>query len=104
MKQPPQSLTATPPPNPAAGRAWLVALVAATVLALPSLAAAQAKPKDTKKADAGVIDLGEITVEGKVQKPQVFYVLGRSEFRYRGLELTRSFIDRILQTARANPF
>lgn len=59
---------------------------------------------ETKGPQDGVIDLGEITVEGKVQKPQVFYVLGRSQFRYQGLKLRRSFLHRIIDATKKNPF
>ena len=59
---------------------------------------------DAPKREPGVIDLGTLTVEGKVSKPMVFYVLGRSEFQYKGLKLSRSFVDRIVTSARKNPF
>ncbi len=51
-----------------------------------------------------VIDLGQIKVVGKVAKPQVFYVLGRSAVKYSGIRLNRSFVKRIVETARKNPF
>jgi hypothetical protein len=76
----------------------LVLGLALATFALPASAAEKKGAKD------GIIDLGEITVEGKVQKPQVFYVLGRSQFRYQGLRLRRSFIGRILDSAKKNPF
>ncbi len=72
-------------------------VLAVALLAVPGPAMAQDRSEE-------VIDLGEIVVEGKVQKPQVFYVLGRSEFRYKGIQLKRSFIDRIVRTAQKNPF
>ncbi len=79
--------------------AWLAALVLVTVRA-PTASAASPRGGD----DKGVIDLGELVVEGKIQKPQVFYVLGRHAFTYRGLALQRSFVKRILSDARKNPF
>ena len=81
-------------------------LVLACALALglfafsPKVGAASPRGGD----DKGVIDLGELVVEGKIQKPQVFYVLGRHEFTYRGLSLKRSFVQRILADAEKNPF
>ncbi len=51
-----------------------------------------------------VIELEGIIIEGKIPKPQVFYVLGRSQVRYQHLQLDRSFISRIVETARQNPF
>lgn len=55
-------------------------------------------------ASPPVIDLGQIKVVGKVAKPQVFYVLGRSAVTYSGIRLNRSFVQRIVETARKNPF
>jgi hypothetical protein len=51
-----------------------------------------------------VIELEGIIIEGKIPKPQVFYVLGRSQVRYEQLQLDRSFVSRIVETARQNPF
>ncbi len=79
-------------------RRWLWVLLLAAGLALP-VATFAASPKGKK-----VIDLGEMKVEGKILKPEVFYVLGRSEFRYEGLKLERSFVGRIISSARTNPF
>ena len=78
-------------------RLFLAALTLVTTL--PAVHGAE-----KKGAKDGVIDLGEITVEGKVQKPQVFYVLGRSQFRYTGLKLRRSFLHRIVDATKKNPF
>lgn len=50
------------------------------------------------------IQLEEMKIEGEVAKPQVFYVLGRREVRYRSLELDRSFLDRIVKSVEDNPF
>jgi hypothetical protein len=51
-----------------------------------------------------VIELEGIIIEGKIPKPQVFYVLGRSQVRYQNLQLDRTFVARIVETARQNPF
>jgi hypothetical protein len=48
--------------------------------------------------------LGEERVEGKVKKPEVFYVLVRQRFLYEDLSLKMSFVDLILKSARSNPF
>ena len=52
----------------------------------------------------GVISLEEMTIVGRIQKPEVFYVLGRTDFSYKGLTLKRSFVDRIGRSVRSNPF
>lgn len=81
--------------RPVAHAATIVLILA---LSTPAIAGEKKGAKD------GVIDLGQITVEGKVQKPQVFYVLGRSQFRYQGLKLRRSFLGKILESTQKNPF
>jgi hypothetical protein len=78
-----------------------ILLVGALSLAGLSLGSS-ARAEDPR--EPGVIDLGELMVEGKISKPQVFYVLGRAEFRYEGLKLKNSFLERIVDTARKNPF
>lgn len=51
-----------------------------------------------------IIELEAMVIEGKVAKPQVFYVLGRSRVDYENLKLHRSFVKRIVNTAKSNPF
>ena len=76
----------------------LVALMMGIMFVCPS--SAQAKAKRSPQ----VIELEGIDVIGKVAKPQVFYVLGRSTVRYEQLKLDQSFVQRIVATARKNPF
>lgn len=49
-------------------------------------------------------ELEELVVFGKIQKPEVFYVLGRTDFAYKGLALKKSFVDQIGKSVRSNPF
>ena len=85
----------------------VLVLAGLLVLTLAPVALAQEKPAKAapapKKTD-GAIDLGEEKVEGKVKKPEVFYVLVRQRFRYEDLSLKKSFVDLILKSARSNPF
>lgn len=60
-----------------------------------------AKPQAKK---GGAIDLGEMRVEGKLVKPEVFYVLRRQKPQYKDLKLKRSFVRLIIRSARTNPF
>ena len=53
---------------------------------------------------SSVIELEEMVIEGKVSKPNVFYILGRSRIRYEGLRLDQSFVQRIVDSVRKNPF
>ena len=92
----------TPRSVPRTGRLFTVALAALLLLLALAPAGLAASPRGGD--DKRVIDLGELVVEGKIQKPQVFYVLGRHAFTYRGLSLQRSFVKRILSDARSNPF
>lgn len=70
-------------------------------------AAAKAAPKASKARRAEpppkVIALEGDEIVGKVPKPQVFYVLGRSPSRYRGLDVRRSFVHKIVESLKRNP-
>ncbi len=57
-----------------------------------------------KRKPAKVIELEAMVIEGKVAKPQVFYVLGRSRVQYENLKMQRVFVDRIVEGAKKNPF
>ena len=75
-------------------------MVLATLLFLaPSVAHSAPKGKPSS-----VIELEEMVIEGKVSKPNVFYILGRSQIRDEGLRLDQSFVQRIVNSVRNNPF
>ena len=50
------------------------------------------------------IVLGEITVEGRRQKPQAFYILQRQNLNFDGLELKKSFVPKIEKSVEKQPF
>ena len=83
------------------GSACRRAIVLTALFSLLWVAPASAQEEERNPK---VIELEGIDVVGKVEKPQVFYVLARSAFRYEQLTLDQSFIDRIVDTARKNPF
>lgn len=56
------------------------------------------------RAPPQVIELEAMVIEGKIAKPQVFYVLGRSRVQYENLKMNRVFVDRIVEGAKKNPF
>jgi hypothetical protein len=60
--------------------------------------------KRSRKGPPRVIELEELVIEGRIQKPEVFYVLGRASSRYEKLELKRDFVDRIVKSVENNPF
>jgi hypothetical protein len=67
------------------------------VLATGGTAAAQEKKKK-------VLRLDEITVEGRIQKPQAFYILQRSPLNFESLERNESFIPKIMKSVENDPF
>jgi hypothetical protein len=59
-------------------------------------AAGKRKPK--------VIQLEEITIEGRVQKPNAFYILNRSNLGYEVLDLRTSFLRDVIRSVQRDPF
>ena len=75
--------------------------VAGLVLLLsPGGVEAQGRPRGTPR----VIQLDEIRIEGRVQKPNAFYILNRSSIGYEVLDLRTSFTREILRTVQDEPF
>ncbi|HKU38259.1 MAG TPA: hypothetical protein VJR89_08930 [Polyangiales bacterium] len=66
----------------------------------PSSAGAQAKPKRAPK----VIQLEEIKIEGRVQKPNAFYILNRSNLGYEVMDLRTSFVRDIVRSVQTDTF
>jgi len=61
---------------------------------------AQAKPRRAPK----VIQLEEIKIEGRVQKPNAFYILNRSNLGYEVMDLRTSFIRDIVRSVQSDTF
>lgn len=66
-------------------------------------AAAQDSPP-RKKQQPRVIQLEEIVIEGRVQKPNAFYILNRSNLGYEVLELRTSFLREVVKSVQKEPF
>ncbi|HET6340451.1 MAG TPA: hypothetical protein VFG30_44890 [Polyangiales bacterium] len=79
--------------------AIFLALVALGLLAGGS-AQAQSKPKRAPK----VIQLEEIKIEGRVQKPNAFYILNRSQLGYEVMDLRTSFIRDVVRSVQTDTF
>ena len=47
---------------------------------------------------------GEIVIEGKIQKPEAFYVLQKSGINYDWHELKQEFVPKILDSVTKAPF
>ena len=75
-------------------------LSAAFVFGVSTWAQAQSK----KKGKGRVIKIDAVTVEGKIQKPEAFYILQRSELNFKGLEPKKSFIPLIIKSVEKDPF
>ncbi len=51
-----------------------------------------------------VIQLDEIRIEGRVQKPNAFYILNRSNLGYEVLDLRTSFVREVIRSVQGEPF
>lgn len=74
------------------------ALAIGFVWGIPS-ASAQAR-----RGTPRVIQLDEVRIEGRVQKPNAFYILNRSSIGYEVLDLRSSFTREILRSVQSEPF
>ena len=79
---------------------WIAAAILGALLGLSSAAAAQQKKARAPK----VIQLEEIKIEGRVQKPNAFYILNRSNIGYEVMELRTTFLEQVVRSVRAEPF
>ncbi len=70
---------------------------AALLFAFPALGQDQAKKKKVIRLDA-------ITVEGRIQKPQAFYILQRSTLNFDELNRTESFVPKVEQSVEKDVF
>ena len=51
-----------------------------------------------------VIKLDTLTVEGRIQKPEAFYVLPRSNLTFDELQKSESFVPKIEKSVQKDPF
>lgn len=59
---------------------------------------------EAQRGQPRVIQLEEIRIEGRVQKPNAFYILNRSNLGYEVLDLRTSFVREIVRSVRHQPF
>lgn len=79
------------------GIRWLWLVVA--VLLIPTAAVAK------KKKEIRQVVIQEVTkVEGKIQKPEVWYLLPRSNLNFRGLKLENKLVPKIEESTKKDPF
>lgn len=73
-------------------------------LLLVAMSATASLAQDAKKRQPRVIQLEEIIIEGRVQKPNAFYILNRSNLGYEVLELRTSFLRKVVRSVQKEPF
>jgi hypothetical protein len=78
----------------------LIIAIGVLVLGGASAVDAQAKNKRAPK----VIQLEEIKIEGRVQKPNAFYILNRSNLGYEVLDLRTSFVRDVVRSVQSTAF
>jgi hypothetical protein len=104
-------LLAPPAAWPAQGKKKAPSPAAATAAPAPPAGEADADKEQTKvKIERGAggkkvykIE-GEIVIEGKIQKPEAFYVLQKSSINYDWHELKQEFVPKILDSVTKAPF
>lgn len=79
---------------------WILLLCASLALVAP----ASAQDGEKKKRQPRVIELEEIRIEGRVQKPNAFYILNRSNIGYQVMDLRTSFLKEVVRTVQRKPF
>lgn len=87
-------------------RLWQNLLLALAVVGIAQLAAAEASAQDRGRGgrQPRVIQLDEIVIEGRVQKPNAFYILHRANLGYEVLDLRTSFVREIVRSVQEEPF
>ncbi|MBK8012229.1 MAG: hypothetical protein IPK13_12845 [Deltaproteobacteria bacterium] len=76
---------------------WVLALVVGA-LVLPSLWDASVAFGQRARQPRRVIRIGEQRIRGRIQKPEAFYILQRSNLNFEGLELKTSFVPKIIKS------
>jgi hypothetical protein len=84
-------------------RTLIFGCIAASLIAMaPVRADAQSRGRQGRAPR--VIQLDEIRIEGRVQKPNAFYILNRSSIGYEVLDLRTSFTRDVVRSVQREPF
>jgi hypothetical protein len=86
------------------GRLTLLSALLATLCLVARPASAADSPPGAAKGKPKTIKLDEISVEGRIQKPQAFYILPRSNLNYTALDQQESLLPRIKKAVQGDPF
>ena len=96
-------LRAQPDPSRAQKEAERAAAAANRARADVRAATAASRPA-ARSSGKKVIKLDTLTVEGRIQKPEAFYVLPRSTLNFDELQKSESFVPRIEKSVQKDPF
>ena len=69
---------------------------------LAGISTCWAEPK--KKSEPQAVDIDVLVIEGKIQKPEAFYILQRAKPSFKALKPKKSFVPLILKTVDKKPF
>lgn len=73
-------------------------------IGLVAISATFSSAVSAQRGQPRVIQLEEIRIEGRVQKPNAFYILNRANLGYEVLDLRTSFVRDIIESVRRRPF
>jgi hypothetical protein len=79
-------------------------LFVALVSSVGTIAFSAGAEAQRRRGAPRVIQLEEIRIEGRVQKPNAFYILNRSNLGYEVMDLRTSFVREIVRSVRRDPF
>jgi hypothetical protein len=74
------------------------------LVTLLAAAPASTSAQSAKKREPKIIQLEEIKIEGRVQKPNAFYILNRSNLGYEVLDLRTSFVRDVVRAVQSDAF
>ena len=83
---------------------WLGTAAAEPSSSPPPAKRASRSTAASASAKKKVIRLDAITVEGRIQKPQAFYILQRSNLNFEELNRSDSFIPKVIHSVDKDPF
>jgi hypothetical protein len=78
--------------------------ICSIVIGLATIAIQPAHAQQSRRRAPKVIQLEEITIEGRVQKPNAFYILNRSNIGYEIMDLRTSFLGKVVSAVNDEPF
>jgi hypothetical protein len=86
-----------------AGRRGVVLGVAALLALSAATAGAQGRREPSRESHR-IIQLEEEVVEGRIEKPEAFYILQPTNLNYESAEPEQSFLPELLRTVEEAPF